>query len=800
MELNNFLLAFFQSEQYVPMRPKEIADLFGLVGDDRLSFYAVIDEMLDREEIRTSKRGKIKAYGAKNGQHVEEVEDVKAAFDVAYQAPVDEYIQRESDKTNEDTGVIQGNERGFAFYIPDNKEEEDVFIAAEDLNGALHGDRVRIQITLKGNKAKGLKSEGRVVQIVERNRDNIIGLFEKRKGYGFVLPDQKRYFKDIYIDQAHFNGAENQDKVVVKIHKYEKQHANPEGHIVEVLGNVNDAGVDITSVARRFDLPYAFSNETIKQVESLPSDISQEDLSQRQDFRKLFTVTIDGADAKDFDDAISVEKKEDHYILYVHIADVSHYVKKGTPIDRDAYKRGNSVYLLDRVIPMLPEELSNGLCSLLPGQDRLTMTSKLILNQKGDLVSYEFLPSVIQSNHRLIYDDVSDYMERGSKFSKDQDLYDHLDLMKEIYELLAEKRKARGSLDFEFPETKVELDRQGKVVTVGIEERRVANRVIEEFMILNNEAVGSFFKEKQWASIFRVHDYPDTEKIFRLNKALSAFSYPLVSESPSPQEISRVLSMAKGKKEEGVLNMLILQSMSRAIYDNKQGIHFGLASDHYSHFTAPIRRYADLIAHRLVKKYLVEAKDLGEQAKEKIKEMTIHLSDMEEKAEEAERDVVDMKCAEYMEKYVGQTFEGMVSSITNFGVFVILDNSIEGLCHFREMKDDYFTYDEDHFIARGEHTKKEIHYGDRVKVLVTKSNPMLREIDFLIYEEESELLRSGYLNGIKKPVKTTSTRGPVSVFMQPGDQKPISRKGPRRKGQSSHRNRLSNKSKRRRRK
>lgn len=827
MDIKDFLISYFSTENYEPIRAKELADRFGLVGEDRIDLYDLIDEMLLAEQIKMTKRGRIKAAASgksgkrahrkgaedlsseddpeeegekdpakekkeqelleKMSQEKVEKEDRKEDFhsekmegekdeqdkpaekpdekpagksqeepnpqkeDPEQEKPVSSAEKKEeaeekeasAKKVRENEGQLKGNAKGFAFFISDDKDCKDVYIAPEDLHGALNGDRVRIRITRKENAERGFKQEGEVIKILQRDTHNLVGTFRKQKGFGFVVPDEKEYFKDIYVEEANSMGAEDMDKVVVDVDTYDEKESNPEGHIIEVLGQTGSAGVDITSIARKFELPYEFSEETLREADALPEEVDPEDMKGRRDLRKKFTVTIDGADAKDFDDAISVERHGKFYNLYVHIADVSHYVKEGSAIDRDAYQRGNSVYLLDRVIPMLPEKLSNGLCSLNPNVDRLTMTTRMTLDQAGTVLDYECYPSVICSDHRLVYDDVSDYIERGHCFSEDDDLYPNLDLMTEIYKILAERRAKRGTIDFDFPESQVRLDEEGKPVFVGLEERRIANRIIEEFMVLNNTVVGRHFFRKKLPFVYRVHDEPSEEKMERLNRALAAFRYPIFHGIPEPKELRTLLDSAKGKKEEGILNMLMLQSMQKALYTTRPGMHYGLATDHYSHFTSPIRRYSDLLAHRLMKALLEGHPEEGDSVKGKLEEKCSHISDTERKAEDAERDVVDMKCAEYMQDHVGETFEGIVSSLVNFGVFIMLDNTIEGLAHFRDMTDDYYTYDEEHFVVRGERSHRELHYGDRVEVLVTKANPLLREIDFQIQWPSRHPLREG---------------------------------------------------------
>lgn len=685
----------------------------------------------------------------------------------------------------EDEGVIRANARGFAFFRSDG-DIEDVFIAGDDLHGALNGDRVRIKISRKAEKDGGKNAEGEVVKILERSHDVIVGTFDIANGKGIVRPDDRRFIYNIAISRKESKSLQRGDRVIVSIEHFDRGDVLPVGHIEEVLGHESDAGVDVTAIARVFGLASEFSPETLAEAKAFPKEVLEEDKRGRKDYRKLFTVTIDGADSKDFDDAFSVEKRGSFYNLYVHIADVSHYVKPGSAVDADAFERGNSVYLLDRVIPMLPEELSNGLCSLNPGVDRLAVTTRMTFNEKGELVDYWFFNSVIRSDRRLIYKDVSDYLEKDAAFEGDKKLRDMLDLANELYELLAEQRIRRGAIDFNFPETKITLDPTGKPIDVRPAERRTANRLIEEFMIANNETVGTHFFGKKLPFVYRVHDLPDEARMERLNNALKAFRYPTLPMEPTPAEIRKVLDLAAGTKEEGVLSTLILTTMAKAEYRRSPGIHFGLGIDHYSHFTSPIRRYADLICHRLLKRLIAnEPVAASDGVNGSLDEACRHISDTERRAEEAERDVVDMKCAEYMAAYVGETFPGTVTSLTNFGVFITLENSVEGLAHFRDMTDDYYTYDPDKFVVRGERTKREIRYGDVVQILVTRSNPVMREIDF-------QIQHPGEHHGSSRPERGDRKGQPRGAQSGQKLRGPSGRSSSRRSGSNGRRGRTKN--------
>lgn len=780
MNIKSFLLSYLSKESYTPVQASALAEDFGLDGPRRLEFYELIEEMLEKEMIRMTRKGKIKVNRAylkegedrnsfshktekekneeKNwgGQAVAPMDLKEARLEQKELPPESKEVFSEPEKTSPEpekafaepeallskeknsgkseqkTGRVQTNRKGFGFVLPDEQNGIDIYVSGPHLNGALNGDQVSYQIIRNGDQKTGRNPEGMVTEVLERNPHPLIGTFVRKGRDNFVVPDDPRYFADILIPQGGSMNAEENDKVLVEIVTYQPGDPYPRGHVREIIGKTGEGGVDITSIARTFEIPCEFSKEAQDQAQTIPQKLLPQDRKGRRDLRNLYTVTIDGADAKDFDDAISVEKRGKYYNLYVHIADVSHYVPEGGPIDRDAYQRGNSVYLLDRVIPMLPLTLSNGICSLNPNEERLTMTTQISLNDQGEMVDSQFYPSVIRSNHRLIYTDVSDYMEEGKKFSEDAALYPQLDLMKKIYQMLDEQRDKKGTLDFDFPETKIILNEDGQAVDVKQEERRIANRVIEEFMILNNVVIGTYFYKKQLPFIYRIHEKPTAESIDHLNQVLTAFHYPQVSTNPRPEDLDKILEMAQGKKEEKVIGMAVLQSLQRAVYSPRPEIHFGLAEEHYTHFTAPIRRYSDLIAHRLVKSFLKGQPRKEEGLFESLTEKCTHISDMEERAEEAERDVIDMKSAEYMQGFIGEEFDGIVSSLMNFGVFVSLENSIEGLAHFRDMSDDYYTYDEVHFVAKGERTHRQIHYGDRVKVLVTAASPENREINFKI--------------------------------------------------------------------
>lgn len=790
MNLRKRLVSIFSSEDYEPLRTKDLANKLKLKGADKIRLYEIIDNLLDEQIIKMSKRGKIKAY-------INKINTGSGKND-----------KKISSGENLLTGTIIGNQKGFAFFKADldnnpaglsnisseaegaNKPTEDIFINPDDLSNAMHGDRVKIKITGKADPASGRKATGKVVEIVKRNPEPIIGLYIVDDLGGYVRPDRKQYSRDIIINKEDANGALDGDKVIVQIiDDYQDDRANSMGdvpifaRVLEVIGHAGDKGVDISSIAAQFSLPYKFSEECLKEADRLGKEVSVSDMMGRKDLRDLLTVTIDGADAKDFDDAISLEEEGENFRLYIHIADVSHYVKENTAMDKEAYERGNSVYLLDRVIPMLPQALSNGLCSLNPGKDRLTMTTEVLLNSKGQVLDHSFYESIISSDYRLVYRDVSDYIENAVGYEGKAELRSLLSRMKIVYEGLAEKSRQRGSLDFDLPETELVLDENGVPTSVFKQERRVANRIIEEFMILNNVLVAEYFHKKNLPFIYRIHEQPTVEGIERLNRCLFAISYPILDrEKIDPKKIRELLAKAEGKDEQDLLHNTVLRSMTKAIYSREAKIHFGLALKHYSHFTAPIRRYSDIIAHRFLKDIL-KGRGQNKKAVAKLSDQCRHISECEEAAQEAERDVVDMKSAEYMQQFIGQEFEGKISSLTSFGIFVMLENTIEGLIHFRTMNDDYYRFDEDRMIVVGERSKREFHYGQKLRIKVAAANPLLREIDFSLIDQSPYFSRPKQYKKAKSYRKKT---GSVRSSRHKGSktEKNAARSGRRRKRRS----------------
>ncbi|MBN2286780.1 MAG: ribonuclease R [Tissierellales bacterium] len=637
-------------------------------------------------------------------------------------------------KMNLLVGTIQGSSKGYGFFIADDKRIKDLFIAPADLNGAMNGDKVIVRpVAITENEKR---QEGKVIRIISRNNNEVIGTLEVGRNFGFVVPDDKRLSQDIFISKGDFNGAKDGQKVIVKITEWPGKRKNPEGIITKILGSSEDINTHIMSALIRNNIRIEFPEPVLKEAASISREIAPQEISRRKDFRQYKIVTIDGADAKDLDDAIHIIQREDgQFELGVHIADVSHYVREGSEIDAEALKRGTSVYMPERVIPMLPKELSNGVCSLNPYEDKLTLSVTMTIDRKGKVTQFSIDESIIQSQARLIYDDVSDILEKEDETLKQKysHLYDDFKSMETLCTILREKREKRGCIDFGFEEAKIILDESNQVVAVEKYQRRIANRIIEEFMIICNETIA---ENMYWAKIpfiYRIHEIPDYESIVDFNKFLANFGYAIKGiNNIHPREFQSISHKIKGKKEETVISTIMLRSLKKAIYTSNHDSHFGLASEYYCHFTSPIRRYPDLEIHRIIKYYLngtleKKAKRLNQQ----IEEIAKSCSTNERKAEQLERDVDDIRIAQYMEQHIGEEFEGIISSVTSFGVFVELDNTIEGLVHISNMTDDYYLYDAKNYCLLGERTKKMFKIGDVQKVKLVRVNIQKAEIDFM---------------------------------------------------------------------
>lgn len=636
-------------------------------------------------------------------------------------------------------GRLQAHAKGFAFLIPDDRDHPDVYIHANDLKGAMNGDIVLIRITSKS--PSGGRMEGEVVRIVKRGVLQTVGVFQSLETYGFVLPDDKRINRDIFIPKQSFMGAVDGEKVVVRIVNYPEGRAAAEGEIIEILGHKDDPGVDILSVIRKHQLPEAFPPEVMKEAEQAPDSITEEEIVQqgRRDLRGLNIVTIDGADAKDLDDAVNVQRLDNgHYKLGVHIADVGYYVREGSELDKEAYDRGCSVYLVDRVIPMLPHRLSNGICSLNPQVDRLTMSCEMEFNEQMKVVKHDVFTSVIRTKERMTYADVRKIVEDEDPelLERYSPLIEDFRLMKELAMKLRDARMRRGAVDFDFEESKIIVDENGKAVDIVKRERSVAEQIIEEFMLAANETVAEHFHWLKVPFLYRIHEDPDPEKLQNFMAFAANFGYHVKGRGNSvhPRALQDLLEQIQGTKEQTVISTMMLRSMKQAKYDAESTGHFGLAAEYYSHFTSPIRRYPDLVIHRVMREVLENGGALTEKRQEylssRMPDIAQQSSERERVAVEAERDTEQLKKAEYMQDKVGEEFDAMVSSVTSFGMFIELENTVEGLIRLSALSDDYYHFDEAHMALIGERTSKVFRIGDEVKIRVAKVNMDDHTIDF----------------------------------------------------------------------
>ncbi|MGG3280227.1 ribonuclease R [Paenibacillus solani] len=636
-------------------------------------------------------------------------------------------------------GRLQAHAKGFAFLIPDDREHPDVYIHANDLKSAMNGDIVLIRISSKQND--GGKMEGEVVRIVTRAVTQVVGVFQNHEAYGFVLPDDKRINRDIFIPKHAINGAVDGVKVVVKLVSYPEGRAAAEGEVVEILGHKDDPGVDILSIIRKHQLPESFPEEVLAEADAAPDSITEEEISQqgRRDLRGLNIVTIDGEDAKDLDDAVNVERLPNgNYRLGVHIADVSYYVRDRSELDKEAYNRGCSVYLVDRVIPMLPHRLSNGICSLNPQVDRLTMSCEMEFNEQMKVVKHDIFTSVIRTKERMTYNNVRKILvdEDPELIERYSDLVEDFRLMRELALKLRGRRMRRGAVDFDFVESKVIVDENGKAVDIVKRERSIAEQIIEEFMLAANETVAEHFHWMKVPFIYRIHEDPDQEKLQNFMAFAANFGHHVKGRGNAihPRALQNLLEAIQGTKEQTVLSTMMLRSMKQAKYDAESTGHFGLAAEYYSHFTSPIRRYPDLVIHRVIREVLESGGALNEtrheQLASRMADIAQQSSERERVAVDAERDTEALKKAEFMLDKVGEEFEGIISSVTSFGMFIELENTVEGLIRLSAMTDDYYHFDEGHMALIGERTSKVYRIGDDVKVRVAKVNMDDHTIDF----------------------------------------------------------------------
>ena len=710
---------FICDDFYVPMKAKEIAAVLQVSKEDREALRLVLEALVEEGKITLSKRGKYS-----------------------------------KGKPRVLTGTFQANARGFGFVLPDAEGEEDLFIPEECKNGAFQGDQVEVLVT--GYKEGG-RREGKILQILSHGIVHVVGLYQKSKGFGFVLPDDAHVEQDIFVAEADSKGANDGDKVVVELTSYgdgadEKQKKNgrvrrpkrPEGKVVEILGKAGEPGVDILSIIKAYDLPLDFPEKVKNQAERVPDAISEADMAGRLDLRMLQMVTIDGEDAKDLDDAVSLEMDGENYKLGVHIADVANYVQENSALDREALKRGTSVYLVDRVIPMLPTRLSNGICSLNAKEDRLALSCLMTVNPKGEVIDHQIAETVICVNERMTYTSVAKILEEKDpeECQKYETLVPMFEQMAKLSAILRESRKKRGSIDFDFPETKVILDENGKPVELKAYDRNVATKLIEDFMLLANETVAEEYFWREVPFVYRNHEAPDEEKIKSLSTFINNFGFHIHvgNQEVKPKEVQKLLAKIDDTPQEAMICRLALRSMKRAGYTPENLGHFGLAAKYYTHFTSPIRRYPDLQIHRIIKDVL-----RGRMKEEKaahyeaiLSEVTKHASETERRADEAERETIKLKKTEYMQQHLGEVYEGVISGVTRWGTYVELSNTVEGLVHVSNMMDDHYEYVEDSYEMVGEHTGKTYRLGQPVKIKVLSVDKLSRTIDFTFFEESEE--------------------------------------------------------------
>lgn len=703
------ILAYMESEGYVPIKRRDMRAMLSVPQEDREKFENLINELIAEGRVFETKKGKLASP-----------KDLQMA-----------------------TGTFIGHARGFGFVTPD-AGGEDIFIPASETMGAMQKDRVLYKVLHKAEKGK--KADGVIVRILERGQQRIVGTFEAgSKGYGFVVADDKKIAKDIFISRENTKGAVTGHKVVVEITDYGEDRRNPEGKVIEILGHINDPGVDILSVIRRYELAVEFPEEVYAEIEHLGTEVAEADKKGREDLRDLLTITIDGADAKDLDDAVSLKRLGNgNFELGVHIADVSHYVRENTALDKEAYARGTSVYLVDRVIPMLPHKLSNGICSLNPHVDRLALSCLMEVNGRGEVVSHRILESVINSDYRMTYTAVREILEDGTPALLEQyaEILPMLEDMEELRQILGEKRRKRGSVNFDLPESKIILDENGKPIDIKPYEKSIATNMIEEFMLVCNETIAenSFWQEMPF--MYRSHQEPDEDKLEKMEQFLRGFGYYLRKKDGEihPRELQKVLQKAEDTDEERIITRMVLRSMMQARYTAENGGHFGLAAKYYCHFTSPIRRYPDLEIHRMIKKMLHGELDEKASAyyRRKMPDWAKHCSKQERVAEDAERDTDALKKVEFMEDKVGQIYEGIISGVTNWGIYVELPNTIEGMVALSQMDDDYYEFDEKKMLVFGKRTKKSYRLGDKVVVSVAKVDRMMGTIDFAFAEENED--------------------------------------------------------------
>lgn len=696
---------FICDDFYVPMKLKELAILLQVPKDQRNELKKVMDALVADGKVSVTQKGK--------------------------------YVKGTAKQL---VGTYQAHARGFGFVTVEG-QADDIFISEDDANGAFHMDQVEVVIT---KAPEGKRREGKIVRILSHGTVKLVGYFQKNKNFGFVIPDNDRFVKDIFVPLERSKGAVTGHKVVVELTSYGKDGKKPEGKVVEIIGHVNDPGTDIMSIVKGYDLPVEFPEKVLNQAERVAKDVTSADMAGRMDIRSWRMVTIDGEDAKDLDDAISITKEGENYQLGVHIADVTNYVQERSALDREAYERGTSVYLVDRVIPMLPHALSNGICSLNAGEDRLALSCIMTVNPKGEVIDHKIAETVVHIDQRMSYTSVKKILE--DRDPEEMEAYKEFvpmfELMAELAKILREKRHRRGSIDFDFPESKIMLNADGTPTEIKPYDRNTATKIIEDFMLLANETVAEDYFWQEIPFVYRTHDVPDEEKIQKLCTFINNFGHSMhvANKEVRPKEIQKLLAKVDGTPEGDFISRLALRSMKQAKYTPENTGHFGLAAQYYCHFTSPIRRYPDLQIHRIIKETLRGRMNENrmEHYESILPEVTKHASQMERRAEEAERETIRLKKAEYMEQHIGEVFAGVISSITKWGMYVELENTVEGLIHVTNMRDDHYDYYEDRFEMIGEHTRRSYKLGQKVYVRVLDTDRLQRTIDFELVNKGDE--------------------------------------------------------------
>lgn len=713
--LKERLLGLINDPAYTPLKKEELALIFDIHPTEMPMFYNFLEELEEDGYIGKTKKGKI-ASPKSMGYFV---------------------------------GKFVAHRKGFGFVESDEEYIQDLFIPAADVNGAMHNDRVVAEITKPATDER--RAEGAIIKVLEREITKVVGEFQSNKTFGFVIADEKKFNQDIYIPKKYFSGAKDGDKVVVQITIWPQAGRKPEGKIIEVLGPKGEKEVEILSIIRAHGLPEEFPKKVLEEAQKVAVPIPQEEIDRRLDIRDLNIFTIDGEDAKDLDDAISIERLSNgNFKLGVHIADVTHYVHEKSKLDKEALKRATSVYLVDTVIPMLPKTLSNGVCSLNPHEDKLTLSVFMEIDRNGNVKQYDIKETIINSKARMTYTEVSDILENDDEELKAK--YSHVaedfKTAEVLAKILMERRSRRGAIDFDFPEAKIILTPEGKVSDIKEYERRISNRIIEEFMLITNETVAEHYFWLNIPFVYRIHETPSPEKMQELGKFVSTFGYTIKGdlEEVHPKALQSIISAIKGKREEEAISTIMLRSLKQARYSPECSGHFGLAAQYYSHFTSPIRRYPDLQIHRIMKEHLNNKinKKRQEQLVNIVDYASTQSSERERAADLAERDVKDYYKAVYMEDKVGEEFDGVVSSVTSFGMFIELPNTVEGLSRLANMGDDYYIYDEMTYTIIGERTRKTYRIGDPVRIKVANVNVDLREIDFkILYKLEDRPQNEG---------------------------------------------------------